>query len=187
MCNEFKETIDHIMAGRPVLAKTEYIQRHDKAAGYLHWIMCKHYHLSAADKWYEHKPDRVTENERASILWDMPVNTDKEIKANRPDIITKDKKEKKCIMIDMSIPSDRNVSIKEVEKLSKYKDLEIEVSKMRQMKTSTGPIVIGALGLVKKGLKTYINQISGYIRIEDLHKIVLLRSANILRRTLSII
>ena len=35
-------------------------------------------------------------------------------------------------MIDMSIPSDRNVSIKEVEKLSKYKDLEIEVSKMWQ-------------------------------------------------------
>ena len=29
-------------------------------------------------------------------------------------------------MIDMSIPSDTNVSIKEVEKLPKYKDLELK-------------------------------------------------------------
>ena len=28
------------------------------------------------------------------ILWDMPIHTDKEITANRPDIVIKDKKEK---------------------------------------------------------------------------------------------
>ena len=33
-------------------------------------------------------------------------------------------------MIDVTIPSERNVSIKEVEKLFKYKDLEIEVAKI---------------------------------------------------------
>ena len=128
----------------------------------------------------------MTENETATILGDMPVNTDKEIKANRPDIIIKDKREKTCIMIDMSIPSERNVSIKEAEKLSKYKDLEIEVTKMWEMKTSTVPIVIGALGLVKEGLEKYASQIPGYIRIEELQKIALLGSAHILRRTLSI-
>ena len=101
MCNEFEETIDHIVAGCPVLANTEYIQRHDKAAGYLHWRICKHYHFPTADKWYEHKPEKVTENEAATVLWDRPVNTGKEIKANRPDIIIKDKIEKKCIMIDI--------------------------------------------------------------------------------------
>ena len=83
----------------------------------------------------------------------MPANTDKEIKANKPDIIIKDMKNKKCIMIDMSIPSKRNVSIKEVEKLSKYKDLENEITKMWEMKTSTVPVVVGALGLIKKGLE----------------------------------
>ena len=88
--------------------------------------MCRHYHLPAADKLYVYKLDRVTENERATILRDRPVNTE-EIKANRSDIIMKDKKERKCIMVDMSIPSDSNVSIQDVEKLSKYKNLEIEV------------------------------------------------------------
>ena len=108
-------------------------------------------------------------------------------KTNRPDIIMKDKKERKCIMIDMSIPSDRNGSIKEVEKLSKYKDLEIEVTKMWEMKTSKVPIIMGALGLVKKGCETYINQIVGHLRFEELQNIALLGSAHILIRTLSII
>ena len=49
------------------------------------------------------------------ILWDMPVHTDKEITANRPDIVIKDKKENKCIFIDMSVPSERNVANKETE------------------------------------------------------------------------
>ena len=42
------------------------------------------------------------------ILWDTPIHTDKEITANKPDIVIKDKKENKCIFIDMSVPSERN-------------------------------------------------------------------------------
>eukprot|EP00795_Rhopilema_esculentum_P005749 gene5749-11015_t len=89
-------------------------------------------------------------------------------------------------MIDRSIPSERNVSIKEVENLSKYKDLEIEVTKMWEMKTSTVLIVVGALGLAKRGLEKYASQIPGHIQIEELQKIALLGSAHILRRTMSI-
>ena len=33
-------------------------------------------------------------------------------------------------MIDVTVPSETNVSIQKVEKLSKYKDVEIEVTKM---------------------------------------------------------
>ena len=32
----------------------------------------------------------------------MPIQTDKEIKANRPDIVVKDKMERACLLIDMS-------------------------------------------------------------------------------------
>ena len=44
----------------------------------------------------------------------------------------------------MSVPSDTNVSLKIFEKLSKYKDLEIEATKMWHLKTTTPPLVIGA-------------------------------------------
>ena len=39
----------------------------------------------------------------------------------------------------MSVPSDSNISAKKFEKLSKYKDLEIEIAKMWKTKTKAIP------------------------------------------------
>ena len=54
ICGQFQETVDHLVSGCLKLAKTEYIQRHNKAAAYLHWTVCKHYNIKAQDKHYEH-------------------------------------------------------------------------------------------------------------------------------------
>ena len=67
------------------------------------------------DKWYNHSPETVVSNDQVTLIWDMQVHTDKEIKANKPDTIIKDHINSTCQLIDMTIPSDRNVSIKEVE------------------------------------------------------------------------
>ena len=40
----------------------------------------------------------------------------------------------------MSVPSDVNISAKEFEKLSKYKNLEIEMEKMWHMKKKRSPL-----------------------------------------------
>ena len=83
-------------------------------------------------------------------MWYTPIQTDGEIKANRPDIVIKNKKEKNCLLIDMSIPTEKNTSVKVTERLSKYKDLEIEVQRMWGVKATTIPVVIGILGLIKE-------------------------------------
>ena len=81
---------------------------------------------------------------------------------------------------------------KMVEKLSKYKDfkslslIEIKKSRMWGLKTETVPVVIGALGLVKKDLEKYVERIPANINIEDLQKICLLGTAHNLRKVLSI-
>ena len=62
------------------------------------------------------------------------------------------------MLIDMAIPSDRNISVKVAEKLSKYKDLEIEITKMWGLKTITVPLVIGALGVAKKGIENTLTR-----------------------------
>lgn len=62
MCSQYEETVDHIVSGCEVLAKTEYISRHDKAAAYLHWNICQDHDIEVIDKWYEHKPESVTHN-----------------------------------------------------------------------------------------------------------------------------
>ena len=86
----------------------------------------------------------------------------------------------------MSIPTEKNTSVKVTEKRSKYKDLEIKIERMWGMKATTIPVVIGALGLLKKGLKKYTKQIPGNIKICELQKITLLGTSRILRKTLSI-
>ena len=60
----------------------------------------------------------------------MPIQTDREIKANKPDMVVKNKQEKSCLLIDMSIPTDKNTSVEVIEKFSKCKGLEIEVERM---------------------------------------------------------
>jgi hypothetical protein len=54
--------------------------------------------------------------------------------ANRPDIIIKNKKDKTCLLIDVAIPSEKNVIQKEAEKKLKYKNLSIEIQRMWNMK-----------------------------------------------------
>ena len=53
----------------------------------------------------------------------------------------------------MSVPSDSNISTEEFEKLGKYKDPEIEIAKMWKIKTQTISVIVGALGMIKKGIQ----------------------------------
>ena len=46
---------------------------------------------------------------------------------NRLDIIIINNKEKTCLLIDVAIPTDRNVAEKEGERKIKYKSLCIEI------------------------------------------------------------
>ena len=84
----------------------------------------------------------------------MPIHTDRTIAANRPDTELKNKRDKTCLLIDMTIPLDTNTSVKTTEKLTKYKDLEIEVERMWGLRTTTVPVVIGALALSRRTWKT---------------------------------
>ena len=68
----------------------------------------------------------------------------------------------------MSMPSDNNTSDKEFEKLTKYKDLEIEIAKIWKMKIKTIPVIVGALGVIKKGTKKYVNEISGNLCLAEI-------------------
>ena len=96
----------------------------------MHGILCKHYEIPHTEKWYEHTLEPVVEGKNVTIPWGFTVHTDRKIDVNRPDIIIKNQEERTCIMMDMTVRSDQNILLKEFQKLSKYKDLEIEVSKI---------------------------------------------------------
>jgi hypothetical protein len=72
---------------------------------------------------------RVTYHEDIKVLWNQGIQTDREVLANRSDIIVKNEDDKTCLPIDAAIPSDRNVMQKEAEKKLKYKTLGTEFCK----------------------------------------------------------
>ena len=51
----------------------------------------------------------------------------------------------------MKIPADKNLSVAELQKLSKYNDLGIEVEKLGHMKTVKIPVAIRDFGMISNG------------------------------------
>ena len=92
MCLQKEETVDNIITGCELLARTEYTSRHNNAASHLHWSI------------------------------NLANSTRK--------------------LIDMTVLSYRNITLKEMEKKSKYKDLKLEIQRMRHMKIIVIPAVL---------------------------------------------
>ena len=61
--------------------------------------MCKEYGVECSDKWHEHSPKSVEENEEVKLLWDFTIQTDREIHHRGPDIVIQKKKTKETIII----------------------------------------------------------------------------------------
>ena len=56
-----------------------------------------------------------------TIMWDMPINTDIIITANRPDINVKDSMNSTSKLIDITVTSDRNIALKEMKRKASTK------------------------------------------------------------------
>ena len=88
----------------------------------MHWKMCEEFGIEVKKRWYENEHKTVKDNNSVTILWDMPIHTDRTITANRPDIVLKNKKDKTCLLVEKTTPLDINTSVKNTGKLRKYKD-----------------------------------------------------------------
>jgi hypothetical protein len=67
--------------------------------------------IETAENSYSHIPTSVTGHEDITVVWNQGVQT--EVLTNRTDIIAKNRKDRTCLLVDVAIPSDRNVIQKE--------------------------------------------------------------------------
>ena len=147
----------------------------------LHWNLCKKYHLPAAEKCWENKIEKVLQNNEAKILWDFKIQTDKHLAHNIPYITVVEKKQ--VWLVDVAIPSDSRIQQKEVEKITKYQDLKIEVERLWERKATVVPVVIGALGAISRDLTKHLNTLGlDKITPNQLQKAALQGTAHILRK-----
>ena len=178
--------MNHLISECSKMAQREYKRRHDWVGRRVHWDVCKKYGIEVNDKWYQHEPCSVIENDRCKILWDFTVQTDHIIQARRPDMIVIDKETNKAQIIDFAIPYDSRVDSKEMEKIEKYQDLVREMKKLWDMKVVVIPIVLEALGTTPKTLQKRMKDIGIETRIAELQKTVILHTARILRKVLEV-
>ena len=92
-CQQFDETIDHIISACPILAKEQYTKRHDRVCAQLHFNMCKVTGVQLDKKhWYEHVPKSIETSQGGTItiLWHQQVQTDRTNANNKPYITIRD-------------------------------------------------------------------------------------------------
>ena len=187
LCRSHSETIDHILNGCPKLSQTDYKARHDKVSAAIHWSLCKEHGFSHSSKWYEHRAEKVLENDEVKLLWDFHMQSDHIIEHCRPDLLLVKKKTKEATIIDIAVPGDTRIVDKEQDKILKYQDLKRELKTVWQLrKVSVIPIVVGALGAVTTNFQGHLDSVSCKLKITNIQKTALLGSAHILRKVLEI-
>ena len=65
LCKQYEETIDHLTSGCPILAKNEYLMRHDEVCTHLHYSICNDLGIEATDKCTHTCPSQCMKRERS--------------------------------------------------------------------------------------------------------------------------
>ena len=138
------------------------------------------------DKWYEHEPESVLENEDYKILWDFSIQIDHVIGVRRPDLVVVDEKERICKIIDFAVPGDSRIEEKGKDKIEKYQDLGRELQKIWNVKVNIIPLAVGSLCAIPKHFGNRLKQTGITVGTAQVEKTVLLGTARILRKVLEI-
>ena len=73
---------------------------------------------------------RISKDGKKEIWWDRKVETTVKLDYTRPDLVLFDREKEECIVADFSVPWDKNVLIKEQEKVAKYVPLAKNLTKV---------------------------------------------------------
>ena len=121
----------------------------------VYWELCQKYGIDCTNNWFEEVPGTVRRSEdgQFEIWWDRPAKTTVKLEHNRPDVILINQQEKKWAIVEFSVPQDKNVLLKEEEKIQRYIPLAKEICKVHGVSTKIVPIILGSLGTVTNQIK----------------------------------
>ena len=78
----------------------------------------------------------MLENDKCKILWEFATQTDKEKQHRRSHIAVVDKEKTESKIIGIAVPGDQNIKVKELEIITKYQDLILQVQKLWDVKAT---------------------------------------------------
>ena len=99
-------------------------------------------------------PAQVTKVKHMEIWWDYQFTALTKLPHNRPDIVIWNTGKRECIIVDVCVPLDTNVELREETKVDNYIPLVDQLQQIYlRYKFYIVPVIVGALGTVPKSLK----------------------------------
>ena len=156
LCGREEETIFHITSACSYFSSNLYLHsRHNPIAKEIH-----HQVVAQLREGEENlrkprgMPPTTLKVGGTEIWWDTEVNTLTKIPHNRPDLIIWDTDNSTCKVIDVCVPLDTNVELRETTKRNSYIDFVDQLQRIYpKYKYTIVPIIVGALGTIPKKLK----------------------------------
>ena len=128
VCGKKSESVYHLVGSCSTLAPSLYLKvRHNQISKILYQEITNNEHLVL-------NPPEVTVKGDMEIWYDMEIQTTPKVDKNGPDIVIWEKAEKKCTLVEITVPSDNNLQKMHKEKEVKYINL---ISKMQWLIEAT--------------------------------------------------
>ena len=145
------------------------------------------YGIGCANNWFEEVPDTVRRSEggQFEICWDRTMETTVKLEDNRLNVILINRQDKAWAIVELSVPWDKNVLLKEEEKIQWYILLAKEICKVHGFSTKIVPIILGSLGAVTNQLKADLALLGMERMLGGLQTSVLIRTHSILRKVMN--
>ena len=106
--------------------------------------------------------------------------------AIKPDIVIWDKKKREAQVIEVSVPNDFGLNRAEREKLNKYQDLKNDLRQTWDLENiEIIPVIVGATGLMKTSLKSYLKSIPGSPSADEVQMAAVTGTVSIIKRAFS--
>ena len=130
--------------------------RHDEVAKVIYNPIIRH-HFS--NNQYV-TPQPVWKRGNIELWWDTHIKTAPRVRNNKPDIVVWDIHKKKCVIVDICVPLDVNVTNQEKTKVDTYAPLIVGLLRIYpRYKFEVVPIVVGATGLVTDSVVKNIKKV----------------------------
>ena len=115
-----------------------YTQRHNTVCRVILRHICRNFNIPVQQNSWKHEPKALIENKDMMLTYDLmiPSSMNIENKTLQPDIVLRYKKEKKALLIGVSVPSYFGVDNAEIKKMTKYQDLNNEVKRFWKLKST---------------------------------------------------
>ena len=96
----------------------------------------------------------VLENRKCKILWEFTIQANTEVEHGRPGTVIIDKEKKReCKIIDMAALDDDSIKASGLKKITKYKDLRLQLQRLWNAKATVISVIIGALEKINEKLE----------------------------------